>query len=194
MEAPKAKILVVDDEPNVLMTVQAILARDGYDVDALDDPEAALDAVRTRHYDLVLTDLKMPRVDGLALLAEVRKSSPETVTVMMTGYGSVDSALEAVQLGAYEYLVKPTEVAELQQAVKRSLERKRLSEIDTLYNIGHTVTSSLDLDAIASDVSEAARRVLNVEFSTLLSLADGSEALPSHWHELLANPHVLARL
>jgi DNA-binding NtrC family response regulator len=110
METPKAKILVVDDEQPVLQTVQAILQLEGYDVDALQNPAAALQAIRTKHYDLVLTDLKMPDVDGLAVLAEVRKSSPSTVTVMLTGYGSVDSALEALQLGAYEYLRKPTEV------------------------------------------------------------------------------------
>ena len=63
---------------------------------------------------------------GSAVLAEVRKRSPNTVTLMMTGYGSVDSALEALQLGAYEYLLKPVEVSELKMAVQRSLERKRL--------------------------------------------------------------------
>ena len=82
----------------------------------------------------------MPGIDGLRVLEEVRKISPSTVTVMMTGYGSVDSALEAVQRGAYEYLLKPTEVADLKSAVRRSLERKRLSEIDTLYRIGRTLT------------------------------------------------------
>ena len=106
-------ILVVDDEPNVLSTIQAILQHEGYVVDACGDGAAALRAIRERHYDLVLTDLKMPGVDGLAVLAEVRRQAPETVTVMMTGYGSIDSALEAIQLGAYEYLLKPTEVPEL---------------------------------------------------------------------------------
>ncbi len=174
MDVPKAKILVVDDEANVLLTVQAILAYEGYDVDALADPEAALAAIRSRHYDLVLTDLKMPKVDGLAILAQVRKSSPGTVTVMMTGYAAVDSALEALQLGAYEYLVKPTEIVDLKQAVRRSLERKRLSEIDTLYHIGRTVTTALDMTEIADRVSEAARRVLHLEFAQVVPLTENS--------------------
>src|SRR5260370_40754692 len=100
MDVPKAKILVVDDEPNVLITVEAILAMEGYDVDARGDPEAALEAIRTHHYDLVLTDLKMPKVDGLAILAEVRKSSPPTVTIMIAGNASVERGLETVQLAA----------------------------------------------------------------------------------------------
>lgn len=185
MHLPKAKILVVDDEPGVLTTVQAVLQREGYDVDAAGDGASALAAIGHTHYDLVLTDLKMPDVDGLAVLAEVRKRSPQTVTVIMTGFGSVGSALEAVQLGAYEYLLKPTEVSELKQAVERSLERKRLSEIDTLYRAGWTITRSLDPNLIATEVSEAVRRVLGVASACLVNLVslhqpgNGSESLRS---------------
>src|SRR5512142_2099048 len=140
----QARILVVDDEPGVLLTTSAVLTGEGYEVTSADGGAAAIAAIHQHHYDLVLTDLKMPAVDGLAVLEEVRKRSPATVTVMMTGYGSVDSALEAVQRGAYEYLLKPTEVADLKAAVRRSLERKRFSEIDTLYRISKTLTTSLD--------------------------------------------------
>src|SRR5579871_3363271 len=123
MVSTAAKILIVDDEPGVLLTSRAILQQEGYDVEAAANGAEAVEAIRQRHYDLVLTDLKMPGIDGLGVLAEVRKRSPLTVTVMMTGYGSVGSALDAVQLGAYEYLLKPIEVEDLKQAVRRSLER-----------------------------------------------------------------------
>lgn len=175
MEAPKAKILLVDDEPGVLLTVEAILTMEGYDVDAVESGSAALAAIREHAYDLVLTDLKMPGADGLAVLAEVQKRSPTTVTIMMTGYGSLGSAIEALQLGAYEYLVKPTEVAELKMAVRRSLERKRFSEIDTLYRVTRTMATALDAEAISGAVSEAARSVLGVAYFCLASfLRDGT--------------------
>jgi signal transduction histidine kinase len=169
MEVQPTRILVVDDEPNVLLTVQAILSQEGYEVDAVPDGAAALRAIRGRHYDLVLTDLKMPGVDGLGVLAEVRKRSPSTVTLMMTGYGSVDSALEAVQLGAYEYLVKPTEIPELKQAVRRSLERKRLSEIDTLYRVSRAAATRGDNGSIMAEVAEAARGVLGVAHACVVA-------------------------
>ncbi len=169
METQKPKILVVDDEVNVLLTMTSILQQEGYDVDGVRDGASAIKAIRERYYDLVLTDLNMPGVDGLAVLAEVRKRSPATVTLMITGYGSVESAIEAVQLGAYEYLLKPTEVADLKQAVRRSLERKRLSEIDTLYRISRAITSSLDVALIASEVAEAVRNVLGVRNARLVS-------------------------
>jgi signal transduction histidine kinase/CheY-like chemotaxis protein len=169
METPQPKILVVDDEANVLLTMTSILRQEGYDVDGVPDGASALKAIRECHYDLVLTDLNMPGIDGLAVLAEVRKRSPATVTVMITGYGSVESAIEAVQLGAYEYLLKPTEVAELKQAVKRSLERKRLSEIDTLYSVSRALTSSLDVTTIAREVADAVRNVLGVGHACLVT-------------------------
>jgi signal transduction histidine kinase/DNA-binding response OmpR family regulator len=166
---PKAKILVVDDEPSILITLRAILEDEGYDVDVAETGSRAIAAVRRSHYDLVLTDLKMPDGDGLEVLAAVRKCSPHTVTIMMTGFGSLDSALEAVQLGAYEYLLKPTEVADLKLAVRRSLERKRLSEIDTLYRVNRAISGALDVEAIVEEISSAAKRVLNVAHASLIT-------------------------
>src|SRR5512146_2305917 len=173
MVATTAKILVADDEPGVRLTTQAILQDEGYDVETASGGLEAVEAIRQRHFDLVLTDLKMPGVDGLGVLAEVRKRSPLTVTVMMTGYGSVGSALEAVQLGAYEYLLKPIEVEDLKQAVRRSLERKRLSEIDALYRISWTVTQSQNPASIASEISNAVRGVLGLAYACLLTPEDG---------------------
>jgi len=174
MVSTKAKILIADDEAGVRLTTQAILQAEGYDVEAASGGLEAIEAIRQRHYDLVLTDLKMPVVDGLGVLAEVRKRSPLTVTVMMTGYGSVISALDAVKLGAYEYLLKPIEVEDLKQAVRRSLERKRLSEIDTLYRISWTVTQSQDPATVAAEVSDAVRRVLGLDYSCLLTAEAGA--------------------
>lgn len=169
MTVPEAKILVVDDEPAMLLTLQAILREDGYTVDTAPTGEAAIEAIRGCRYDLVLTDLKLPGVDGLGVLAEVQKSSPSTVTIMMTGYGSVNSAIEAVHLGAYEYLLKPTEVPELKQAVRRSLERKRLSEIDTLYRVSTAITGRLDRDGVAKEIENAARSVLGIAWAKIIS-------------------------
>ena len=194
MVLPRAKILVVDDERNVLLTVVAILEQEGYDVDSAGDGRTAIEAIRTRQYDLVLTDLKMPGVDGLAVLEAVRNTSPNTVTVMMTGYGSVDTALEAVQRGAYEYLLKPTEVVDLKAAVRRSLERKRLSEIDTLYRISRTVTTTLDADKIAAEVTDAVRRVLGVANAHLVSFVGPAVEAGTGIRELLRDASLLARL
>lgn len=193
----KAHILVVDDEPNVLATVQAILRQEGYEVDAATGGAEALAAIQSHHYDLVLTDLKMPGIDGLGVLAEVRKRSPDTVTLMMTGYASLDSALEAVQLGAYEYLLKPTEVPQLKLAVKRSLERKRFSEIDTLYNVSLSIISQTDPDpsAISAQVSDAVCRVLGIAdaFVVVLNRQQATNCRPEVT-EIVSRPDLLNHL
>ncbi len=174
MAPAQAKILVVDDETNVLLTMTSILRQEGFEVDEANGGEKALAAIRERSYDLVLTDLNMPGVNGMQVLAEVRKLSPSTVTVVITGYGSLNSALEAIQLGAYEYLLKPTEVEELKQAVRRSLDRKRLSETETLYRISRAAASCLDLDRIVRQISEAGREVLALrDISVVLFDAEG---------------------
>ncbi|MFB3815405.1 MAG: ATP-binding protein [Terriglobales bacterium] len=168
MQTPGPKILIVDDEPTVLLTVEAILQKEGYATVAVPTGAAAIEALRQQHFDLVLTDLKMPGVDGFGVLRHVRECSPDTVTVVMTGFGSVDSALEALQLGAYEYLLKPNSPDDLKAAVRRCLERKRLSEIDTLYRITRTFTTNIDPERIAAEVTDAVRRVLNLANARLV--------------------------
>lgn len=193
----KAHILVVDDETSVLTTLQAILQQEGYSVDAAPGGAQALAAIQARHYDLVLTDLKMPGVDGLQVLAQVRKHSPETVTIMMTGYASLDSAIEAVQLGAYEYLLKPTEVPQLKLAVKRSLERKRLSEIDTLYNSSLAITaqSDHDPDAISTHIVDAVCNVLGIASACVVVLnREHCNNCPPGFAEILSRAELLMPL
>jgi signal transduction histidine kinase len=193
----KAQILVVDDETSVLTTVQAILQQEGYEVDAASGGAEAITAIQSRHYDLVLTDLKMPVVDGLEVLSQVRKHSPETVTIMMTGYASLDSALEAVQLGAYEYLLKPTEVPQLKLAVQRSLERKRLSEVDTLYNSSIAIAAEPDHDpaAIARQITAAVCRVLGIAEACVVVLnRQQFNNCPPGFAEVLSRPELLMPL
>ena len=125
---PNGKLLIVDDEESVLVTMQAILQMDGYEVATASRGMAALELLRQQQYDLVLTDLRLEDADGLAILAEVRRQSPETVTIMLTGYASLDSAVKALREGAYDYLTKPCDVEELKATVARGIERRQLAQ------------------------------------------------------------------
>ncbi len=119
-------ILVVDDEPGVLTTIQAILDMEGYAVQGAATGRNALNAVREQTFDLILTDLRLGSDDGLEMLAELRRLAPNTVVIVLTGYASLESAIQAMRQGAYDYLVKPTDVEELKLTVARALERQRL--------------------------------------------------------------------
>src|SRR5213594_2862154 len=120
------KILVVDDEESVVVTIKAILQLDGYDVTTATKFGDAERLVRERTFDLVLTDLRLDDGDGIEILRTIQQRSPDTVTIMLTGYASLESAVQSLRAGAYDYLVKPSEVEELRNTVTRGVERRRL--------------------------------------------------------------------
>src|SRR2546423_5399414 len=124
----QSKVLVVDDEESVVITIKAILQHDGYDVATTTSGVQARAMVREVEYDLVLTDLRLEDGDGLDVLKAVRENHPETITIMLTGYASLESAIQALRAGAYDYLVKHSDVEELRVTVARGLERRRLGQ------------------------------------------------------------------
>ena len=100
----KKQVLIVDDEPNLRKILAAQLSRDGYEVMLAEDGEQGLTMLRENHIDLIVTDLKMPKVDGMTLLREALRESPDLPIVMITAHGTVDTAVEALKLGAFDYL------------------------------------------------------------------------------------------
>ena len=123
-----ARLLVVDDDRNHAEVMQMALERDGYIVEIADTYQAAMDRFPIRHYDVVLTDLMLGDGNGLDLLREIRERRAEVSVFLITGYGSVETAVQAMQDGAADYLTKPVNLAELRTRVERELEKQRLAE------------------------------------------------------------------
>jgi nitrogen regulation protein NR(I) len=124
----KKQVLIVDDEPNLRKILAAQLSRDGYDVMVAEDGEQGLTMLRENHIDLVVTDLKMPKVDGMTLLREALRESPDLPIVMITAHGTVDTAVEALKLGAFDYLTKPFDKDEVRQVVAKALRTRQLAQ------------------------------------------------------------------
>jgi DNA-binding NtrC family response regulator len=122
----KEKILIVEDDTSLRDTLAAFLTRVGYEVATASDGSQALERLSEELPDLILTDIHMPDMDGLALLAEVKVRSPETIVIMMTAFSSIDSAVEAMRRGAEDYLSKPLQLADAQMSIERALERRAL--------------------------------------------------------------------
>src|ERR1051326_4313417 len=101
------KILVVDDEENVLFTIATILEQEGYYVETARNGEMAVEKLREKNFDLVLTDMRMDNVNGLDVLEHVHQISPSTVSIVLTGYASFETAIAALRQNAYDYLIKP---------------------------------------------------------------------------------------
>lgn len=124
-----AKILLVDDEPSILSVLSVLLKAEGYEVVPVQDGQKAVELIRTEPYDLMISDIRMRPIDGMQLLKLVREQQPSMSVLMVTGYGSVETAVEALKLGAFDYVTKPFKVDELLITVQRALEyNKALTE------------------------------------------------------------------
>jgi DNA-binding NtrC family response regulator len=122
MDRAKVKILVIDDEQGLCAGIQEALRREGYLVDASTDPQAALKLAKDRLYNLIISDMKMPGLSGLELLTQVRGHHRDTLFILMTAYGTVENAVEAMKQGAYDYLPKPLDMKRLRALVQKALE------------------------------------------------------------------------
>jgi signal transduction histidine kinase len=122
----EARLLVVDDEESLRITTAAIFEKEGYIVDTASSGDEAMDLMCKSDYDLVLTDLHMEGGDGLSVLNRIRQQAPLTISVVLTGFASVESAIAALQEGAYDYLIKPCDIETMKHTIRRGVEHRRL--------------------------------------------------------------------
>lgn len=134
---PAATVLVVDDEAGVRFFLEELLTRDGHRVVAVDSGEAALAVMQAQEFDLALLDLRLRGIGGMQVLAALRQNSPDTVAIMLTGHGSIESAIEALRQGAHDYLFKPCKTVELRESVRRGLLKRqdKLQERQLLHQL-----------------------------------------------------------
>ena len=121
---PGSRVLLVDDETIFTKNMAKLLKFRGYEVTAVNSGDAAIRELEQNHFDVIVLDLKMPGMDGITTLKEIKKLGLFTETLILTGHGSIDSALEAMKLGAYDYLTKPCEIDELVAKIEAAWEKK----------------------------------------------------------------------
>ncbi|MBW2606031.1 MAG: response regulator [Deltaproteobacteria bacterium] len=125
-------ILVMEDEPSVANGVKMVLTEEGYAVDLAMTGQSALDSFFNNGFDLLVADLKLPDIDGMEVIKQVKAKRPETEVVVITGYASVYSAVDAMKLGAFDYLPKPFTDDEIKGAVSKALEKRAKARVDKL--------------------------------------------------------------
>ena len=121
---PGSRVLLVDDETIFTKNMSKLLKNRGYQVTAVNSGDGAIRELEQNHFDVIVLDLKMPGMDGIATLKEIIKLGLFTETLILTGHGSIDTALEAMKLGAYDYLTKPCEIDELVAKIEAAWEKK----------------------------------------------------------------------
>lgn len=175
-----AKLLVVDDEKNLRLVVQKELTRQNHEVETAPDGEAAWEALEARDFDVLLCDINMPRLDGIALLRRLRdkvQNPPEVI--MLTGQGTVETAIEAMKLGAYDYLTKPYRITELSVLVNQAAEKQQL-KTDNQRLRAHIQRSNVNLPEIIAEspqmkeVLRLVRRVAPADTSVLITGESGA--------------------
>ncbi|MGQ0810581.1 MAG: sigma-54-dependent transcriptional regulator [Nitrospiraceae bacterium] len=127
-----AHVLIVDDDPETLNLLQEIISKEGYDVVTAATAKAALDQVAIRVPDLVISDIHMPEMDGLALLSELHIRAPATLVILLTAFGSLKTAVDGIKAGAFDYLSKPFIVEDIRLSVRRAFEHQKLSKENQL--------------------------------------------------------------
>ena len=124
--ADNSNVLVVDDEGAIRYSVSKTLQRVGYNVAEASSGEEALDMLRQGGFDVVLTDIRMPPgLDGVELVRRIKEMDADTIVILMTGYPSLSTAVEALRLGAHDYLIKPSSSQDIRQSVAKGVERSR---------------------------------------------------------------------
>jgi two-component system response regulator PilR (NtrC family) len=167
----EARVLVVDDEQSMRELLGIMLRQVGYDVTQADGGEAAIQLLKTTDvFDLVITDLRMRKVDGLAVLRAAKEHSPHTVVLVVTAFASTETAVEAMKLGAYDYVTKPFKLDELKLTIANALERKRLQ--DENRELKRQLRTERGFDSFVGK----SRRMLEV-FETIRKTADSGSTV-----------------
>jgi response regulator RpfG family c-di-GMP phosphodiesterase len=169
------RILVVDDEKVIREILADFLNMEGYVVHTVEDGVEALKELHRRSYNLVISDLKMPNMGGLELIQKITEESLPILTVIMTGFGTVETAIEAMKRGAYDYILKPFKVEEVMHIVQRGLDRQRLQHENirlkdalSIYKISEAIATSLSVDTVLDLVLEATIDTVDADVVSLL--------------------------
>ncbi len=172
---PRERILIADDEPHVLALCKRVIEKEGYQVTSVRDGYQAIEVAQQEHFDLFLTDIQMPQMDGLETAQVIREVIPDIVCVVMTGYGTMERAIKAIQLGFTEFVEKPFKPHDLTQAINRALEKERLRRENTrlnalipLFEINKNLMSNTAPDALARQVLDVTCKELGADMGALL--------------------------
>ena len=161
---PQGRILVVDDDHLMREFLDETLRRADYSVDLASTGDEALERIKSKEYDVILSDIRMPKKSGMELLKAVRENSPQSKIMLMTAYGTIENAVEAMKLGAFDYVTKPFSADDIELKMKRAVEFKKLewenkllrSEVTGKYRFENIIGKSPQMRKVFETVDSVA--------------------------------------
>ena len=189
---PSEKIIIVDDEADVLDLCYRVLTFDGFQVKTARNGFEAIDIARQERFDLLLTDIKMPGMDGLEIAQTLKKADPQIICVTMTGYSTIDIVIEALKLGVDEFITKPFTPKELSIVIAKALEAERLRKenfrlhsLIPLFELNRTLMKTMEVDELLARLLEIAQKETEAD-AAMIHIFDGNN-LKIHFHPRTAD-------
>ena len=170
-----ASLLLIDDEPQLRDFVKEALGEAGYAVEVAEDGERAIEKVRRASFDVAICDLKMPGIDGLETITRIREINPDIQFIILTAHGTLESAIEGLRVGAFDFLQKPVVIRDLLFSVGKALERRELLERMALFELSRTIFSTLDPKELYDRLMPSAMQVLRADDVSLMLLDENRE-------------------
>src|SRR3989449_518968 len=170
-----ASLLVIDDEPQLRDFLKEALGEAGYAVEVAEDGERAIETVRRASFDVAICDLKMPGIDGLETISRIREINPDIQFIILTAHRTLDSAIEGLRIGAFDFLQKPVATRDLLFSVGKALERRGLLERMALFELSRTIFSTLDPKELYERLMPSAMQVLRADDVSLMLLDENRE-------------------
>lgn len=166
----KPRILVIDDEESIREFLDIMLKKEGYDVSLAEDGQVAVDIIKKKNFDMIISDLQMPNMTGMQVLEHVKNNCPDTLFMIITAFGTTESAVEAMKMGAYDYITKPFKIDEVRLNVKNALRSKNLEienrnlkkELNKEYSFKNLVGNSDEMHKIYDLIERVAQSPTNV--------------------------------
>lgn len=164
------KILIVEDEETLAASLKRVFTKEGYSVDLAGDAETGLEIIENNSYDLIITDIILPGINGIELLKRIKERDPDQIVIIITAYASLETAVEALRAGAYDYVIKPVIHEEIKQIVRNALRERTLRreniqlkrELERHYDFSHIIGESPAIKKIISEVKKIANAKSNV--------------------------------
>ena len=186
------KILIVDNEVRMRESLKTLLHNSGYEVEMVEDGEKAIRLINQNNFELIISDINIPKASGIELLRKAKAKDKDALVILMTGYGSLDSALEAIKGGAYHYFLKPIEFSDLERVIKSGLEKRKIDlerkillkelkeknaelktkveELNALYQAGRALSSKDSLDVLLANILSLATKVVKAKTGSIMLL------------------------